>query len=104
MDLKAVGRRIKTKREEKGLTQEKLAEIVNLSPVHVSVIERGIKVPKLSTFVDIANALDVSADALLVDVVEHVSEGVLDELGLDIMSLPAKERTKLLNIIRTLME
>ena len=40
MDQKAIGRRIKAARERKGLTQEELAEEVNLSPMHVSVIER----------------------------------------------------------------
>ena len=32
------------------------------------MIERGLKVTKLGTFVAIANALDISADALLIDV------------------------------------
>lgn len=58
MDLKAVGQRIKSAREAKNLTQEELAALVNLSPTHVSVIERGLKVTKLDTFVAIANALD----------------------------------------------
>ena len=47
MDLKAVGQRIKAAREAKNLTQEELAALVNLSPTHVSVIERGLKVTKL---------------------------------------------------------
>ena len=46
MDLKAVGQRIKAAREAKNLTQEELAGLVNLSPTHVSVIERGLKVTK----------------------------------------------------------
>ena len=40
MDLKAVGQRIKAAREEKNLTQEELAALVNLSTTHVSVIEK----------------------------------------------------------------
>lgn len=60
MDLKAVGQRIKMAREAKGLTQEDLAAMVELSPTHVSVIERGLKAAKLDTFVAIANALEVS--------------------------------------------
>lgn len=51
MDLKAVGQRIKAAREAKNLTQEELAALVNLSPTHVSVIERGLKVTKLDTFI-----------------------------------------------------
>ena len=47
MDLKAVGQRIKAAREAKNLTQEELAALVNLSPTHVSVIERGNLIPLL---------------------------------------------------------
>lgn len=36
MDLKAVGLRIKTAREAKGLTQENLAALVDLSSTHIS--------------------------------------------------------------------
>lgn len=75
MDLKAVGLRIKTAREAKGLTQENLAALVDLSSTHISVIERGMKTVRLDTFVAIANALDVSADTLLVDVVTHSVNG-----------------------------
>ena len=82
MDLKAVGQRIKVAREAKNLTQEELAALVNLSTTHVSVIERGLKVTKLDTFVAIANALDVSAAALLIDVVTHSVTGVTNELKL----------------------
>ncbi len=76
MDLSAIGSRIKAARERKYLTQEDLAAIVDLSPTHISVIERGVKPPKLATFVSIANALGVSADSLLQDVVEHATEGI----------------------------
>ena len=71
MNQKAIGRRIKAAREKKRLTQEQLAEYVDLSPMHVSVIERGVKLPKLETLINIANVLDVSADVLLQDVVNN---------------------------------
>ncbi len=74
MDAQAVGQRIKAAREAKGLTQEGLAALVDLSPTHVSVIERGLKIPNLDSFVAIANALGVSADSLLIDVVDHATE------------------------------
>ena len=74
MDAKAVGQRIKTAREKKNMTQEDLAALVDISPTHVSVIERGSKIPRLDTFVAIANVLEVSADSLLVDVVDHATK------------------------------
>ena len=75
MDQKAIGKRIKSAREKKGLTQEQLAEQVNLSPMHISVIERGNKLPRLETLINIANVLDVSADILLQD-------GVINQIKL----------------------
>lgn len=104
MDLKAVGQRIKDAREEKNLTQEELAALVNLSSTHVSVIERGLKVTKLDTFVAIANALDVSADELLVDVVAHSVTGVSNRLSDKISSLPMKEQKKIIKVVQALIE
>ena len=97
MDLSAIGSRIKIARERKHFPQEDLAAIVNLSPTHISVIERGVKPPKL-------DALDVSADTLLQDVVERSEEGVFNELAADIMKLPVNERSKIFNAIRALTE
>jgi len=104
MDLKAVGQRIKEVREAKGLTQEDLADIVDLSPTHVSVIERGLKVAKLDTFVAIANALDVSADVLLIDVVAQSTNGATNELAEIIAKLPVKEKRKILKAVKVLVE
>lgn len=47
MDAKAVGQRIKAAREKKSMTQEDLAARINISPTHVSVIERGTKIPRM---------------------------------------------------------
>ena len=104
MDLKAVGQRIKAARETKNLTQEELAALVNLSTTHVSMIERGLKVTKLDTFVAIANALDVSADALLIDVVTHSVTGVTNELSDMIGKLPKDEQKRILNAVRALVD
>lgn len=104
VDLSAIGSRIKAARERKHLTQEDLAAIVDLSPTHVSVIERGVKPPKLETFVRIANALGVSADTLLQDVVDSSAEGVANSLAADIMKLPANERNRMIIAIRALTE
>lgn len=104
MDLGAIGSRIKAAREKKRLTQDDLAAIVDLSPTHISVIERGVKPPKLETFVKIANALEVPADTLLQDVVEHSAESIASELAADLMKLPANERARVMKAVRALTE
>lgn len=67
INYKALGKRIKLARIEKDLTQEKLAEMVNLSPTHMSNIESGTANVSLPSLVNIANALSLSLDDLLSD-------------------------------------
>ena len=104
MDGKAVGRRIKEAREKRHLTQEELAARIDISPTHVSVIERGTKIPRLDTFVAIANALEVSGDALLLAVVDHAAESQASDLSAALEGLPGEEKRRILKVVRTLME
>ena len=56
------------------------------------------------TFVKIANALHLSADALLQDVVTPVTDSITAELSVRIGRLPQKEQNRILNAIRALTE
>lgn len=94
MDLTLLGNRIRVARERKGITQEDLAERVDISPSHVSVIERGVKASRVDTLVRIANELDVSADYLLQDLVKRSRE---NQLLSSIMELPEADRNRLID-------
>lgn len=104
MDLRAIGARIKAARERAGMTQEDLAAELEMSPTHISVLERGLKAPKLETLVNIANALHVSSDMLLQDVVLYAADGLTSELSAAITKLSPKEQERILNAIRALTE
>lgn len=104
MDLCAIGARIKTARERAGLTQEDLAAELEMSPTHISVLERGVKAPKLETLVKIANTLHVSTDVLLQDVVLYAADGIASELSSAISRLPKRDQEKILNAVRALIE
>lgn len=104
MNQKAIGRRIKVARESKRLTQEQLAEQVDLSPMHVSVIERGVKLPKLETLINIANALDVSADVLLQDVVNNQTKLRASEASELISQLSREDQRRVLEALRSFVE
>ena len=101
MDAKAVGQRIKAAREKKSMTQEDLAARINISPTHVSVIERGTKIPRIDTFVAIANVLEVSADELLVD---RAATGVASNLSAVIEVLPHEEKMRVLKVVSALID
>lgn len=68
MDLKSIGKRIREKRLQNSWSQEDLAEKTGLTPVYIGMIERGEKIPKLETFVKIANVLRATSDELMQDV------------------------------------
>ena len=67
MDYKAIGNRIRKKRKERKLSQEQLAEQIDISPTHMSHIETGATKLSLSVLVEIAKTLEVSCDSLLFD-------------------------------------
>lgn len=104
MDLSPIGSRIKAAREKKQITQEELAGLLDMSTTHISVIERGVKPPRLETLIRIANALDVSSDYLLMDILDNPADVVAGELSEIISKLSPKEKEKALTIIRVLSE
>ena len=60
-----IGVRVRAQRLKMSLTQEKLAEMADLSISHISAIETAATKLALPTIVKIANVLDVSVDELL---------------------------------------
>lgn len=62
-----IGQRIRKARLAAKVTQEQLAEKVGVGTTHISHIETGNSIPSLKLFVDVLNALGLSADAILCD-------------------------------------
>ena len=52
-------------RQEKGLSQEELADRAGLHRTYISQVERGLKSPSLRSLEQIARALGVSPSAIL---------------------------------------
>lgn len=61
----AIGNRIRISREKSGLTQDELAERLNLSTQFISTIERGVAGASLETIINLCDALNVSSEWLL---------------------------------------
>lgn len=65
LDLKETGRRIKQKRKELSMTQEKLAERIDVSTHYIYELESGMKTMSIYTLDAITHALHTSSDYLL---------------------------------------
>lgn len=62
LDFKAIGLKIKERRQALGITQEHIANVLDVNPSHISNIERGRANPSLTALVKIANILECSVD------------------------------------------
>jgi len=103
LDYKSIGRNIRKCREAQGIKRERLAEMTDLSVSYVSAIERGEKLPKLDTFIRIANTLQVSSDALLVDVLSVGNTIVASEVSDKLARLSPSEQRRIMNVLNTMI-
>lgn len=64
-DTKAFGERMRELREIEGLSQEQLAEKLNISRGYESHLEIGLKSPSLDLLIDLSGYFDTSLDYLI---------------------------------------
>ena len=62
LDFQKIGQQIRKRRLECGVTQEALANQLDVNPSHISNIENGRAKPSLTVLVKIADFLDCSVD------------------------------------------
>ena len=67
MKEKGLGKRINMVRKERKFTTEKLSELCNINATYLRQIEGGTKMPSLPVFITICNALKISPNYLLQD-------------------------------------
>jgi transcriptional regulator with XRE-family HTH domain len=70
IDYKTIGAKIRKRRINCNLSQERLAEMCDVGTTHISHIETGNCIPSLKVFIEIVNSLGCSADELLCDELE----------------------------------
>ena len=103
MRLDSIGKYLRKYRREKGLSQEALAEKTNLSSNYIGMLERGQKVPSLETFVELVNALEVSADMLLCEVVNTGFQVKNTLLTDNLEKLSPTDRNRIFGIIEVFL-
>lgn len=103
MDYSSIGKNIRQCRQERRLSQEQLAERVNVSANYIGMIERGEKTPSLETFLALANALETSADRLLWEVLKVGYQEKSSQLSQQLAILSPKDRRLILAVVDTLI-
>ena len=104
MNLTLIGHRIKWAREAANITQEELAKAVGCTAKHIGAIERGIKTPRLDTFIIIANTTGASADMLLQDLIDCPVDQMAGELAAAVAPFSTELQKRLVKALRAFSE
>jgi transcriptional regulator with XRE-family HTH domain len=104
MKLATIGKNVRKYRLMKKLRQEDLAEKAGLTTNYIGMVERGEKIPSLETFIKILNALGVSADMVLSEVLDTgytVKNSILNE---KLEKLTPEDRDRIYEVLDTLIK
>ena len=97
-----IGSRIRQARKSRHLSQEQLAELVDVGTTHISHVETGNSIPSLKLFIEIVNALDISADDLLCDQLSHAGHIFSKEIAAELEDCNERELRIIADTIRAL--
>lgn len=100
MDYYKIGQKIRKVRKAHGLSQEELAEKVNISTTHMSHIETGNTKLSLPVFVEIAAALEVRTDDLLDASTTTTISTAMDEIASILERCSVQEAKVLIDVVK----
>lgn len=91
-----MGNRIRERRKQLGLTQEQLAELIDVTPQMISTAENGSKGIRPENIIKLSSSLNVSCDYLLTG---KSSAGDFDILVENIKTLHPDDIDKFINLL-----
>jgi len=99
-DYKEIGKKIRNRRKSLNITQEQVAEYLEVNPSHISNIESGRAHPSLTALINIANCLRCSIDLFISDEYKYEKKKDLDlEIQSKLNHYDAATKAKILKII-----
>ena len=94
LNLKEIGKKY---RKQKGFTQAQLAEIIDISTIHMSHLETGSVAMSLECMIKVCNALEVSPDDLLIGEFELNDNATIKQLAEITKNLSSDENKLLID-------
>lgn len=104
MNTKSLGKKLRAYRTKYGWSLEECSEKIGISSRYLADIERGDKIPKLETFLNILNILNASADDVLQDSLTVGYQDKSNELMEKLYSLDVPHRKQALNIFESVID
>lgn len=97
-----VGKNIQAAREAANYTQEQLSELLDITPNHLSAIERGVSGATLETLEKLCALLKISADTLLFG--ERNQDNFAKEIATQISQIKPEYRSQTKKLLSALLE
>lgn len=101
MDYKGLGDRIRIARTKLKMTQQQLADTIDMSANYLGKVERADRILSLETLIKIANALGTNVDYLLSDSVNVNKESLVSEIESYLVRMNNKEQAHILCIVKS---
>ena len=102
IDYRELGKRIRTERRKQDLTQEKLAEMADISDSFMGHIERGGRILSIETLAKIANSLNLSIEYIVCGEFNYQPDMLPAEVLDALNRMSASQRRLFLDIMKTL--
>jgi transcriptional regulator with XRE-family HTH domain len=96
-----LGARIRARREALGWSQAKLAEVVELTPNYIGILERGEALPTVQTLLILGGALDASPTDLLG--AQATTDDWLDRVVALAAAIPTTQRPLVLGLLQAVV-
>lgn len=97
-----IGKRIREIRKQRRISQTQLSNLIDKNTSYISYIENGLKCMSLDTFIQIINALQTSADSILIDHLENNRLLASKELTILLSDCSDYEALIILDAVRSL--
>jgi len=102
IDYKAIGQRIKRARKQKGFTQERLGEDLDVSTVYISQIENGKTKINLEMLIRIATLLNINPGFFITGVSYHTQDYLKSEIIMLLQICPPERRQLIFDVAKVI--
>ena len=103
VNYRTIGNRIRRERKLKHITQDALAQKVNVNAGHISNIENCHTKVSLETLVKICNALGVTLDYIMASDCINPSSAIDSQILVEVRNCDDKAKEQILQIIRSFL-
>ncbi len=104
VDYDLIGKRVAAARKQRNLTQEALAEKVEISNTYLSHIETSRSIPSLETLINLCDALEVTPNHLLLGTSDKQKDYLVSEVNDKLSQCTEYEKRIIFNMIDVLQK